>query len=162
MSERRIDRIVNPDANHGLTPFLARVPGLESGLMMVQVVAAALASECKTLAHPASVDSIPTDGGKEDVVPMAMGAASKLRRVVQNVRQVLAIELLCATQGIEDRAPLRCARPLWPVLDVVRDLVAPLTADRMLYADLARLGDAIANGRIEAAAALPSHLSVYA
>jgi histidine ammonia-lyase len=162
MSERRIDRIVNPDANHGLSPFLARVPGLESGFMMVQVVAAALASECKTLAHPASVDSIPTDGGKEDVVPMAMGAASKLRRVVDNVRQVLAIELLCAAQGIDDRAPLRCATPLWPVLSEIRALVEPLTGDRMLHADLARLGSAIADGRIERAASLPAELAVFA
>src|SRR6185436_6038537 len=100
MSERRIDRLVNPDLNQGLPPFLAVTPGLESGLMMVQVTAAALASECKLLANPASVDSIPTDGNKEDVVPMAMGAATKLRRSVQNLRHVLAIELLCAAQGI--------------------------------------------------------------
>jgi histidine ammonia-lyase len=160
MSERRIDRIVNPDANYGLRPFLARDPGLESGFMMVQVVAAALASECKALAHPASVDSIPTDGGKEDVVPMAMHAAVKLRRLVVNVRQVLAIELLCATQGVEDRAPLQCARPLQPVLAAVRAIVAPLTGDRMLNDDLARLAQAVADGTIERAAAIPDTLAV--
>ncbi|MEP6781596.1 MAG: histidine ammonia-lyase, partial [Gemmatimonadaceae bacterium] len=85
MSERRTDRVVHPDLNQGLPPFLARTPGLESGFMMVQVTAAALASECKLLANPASVDSIPTDGNKEDVVPMAMGAANKLRRSVRNL-----------------------------------------------------------------------------
>jgi histidine ammonia-lyase len=151
---------VNPDANYGLRPFLARDPGLESGFMMVQVVAAALASECKALAHPASVDSIPTDGGKEDVVPMAMHAAVKLRRLVVNVRQVLAIELLCATQGVEDRAPLQCARPLQPVLAAVRAIVAPLTGDRMLNDDLARLAQAVADGTIERAAAIPDTLAV--
>ncbi len=106
MAERRIDRLVNPDLNQGLPPFLSRDAGVNSGYMMVQVTAAALASECKGLAHPASVDSIPTDGNKEDVVPMAMGAACKLRRIVHNVRHVLAIELLCGAMAIDYRAPL--------------------------------------------------------
>ena len=107
MSERRIDRLVHPDLNQGLPPFLARDAGLHSGFMMAQVTAAALASECKVLAHPASVDTIPTDGSKEDVVPMAMGAAWKLRRIVHNVRHVLAIEFMCAAQGLDYRRPLR-------------------------------------------------------
>jgi histidine ammonia-lyase len=90
MSERRIDRLVHPDLNQGLPPFLTKDAGVCSGFMMAQVTAAALASECKVLSHPASVDTIPTDGSKEDVVPMAMGAAWKLRRVVHNVQHVIA------------------------------------------------------------------------
>src|SRR5205814_5297121 len=110
MAERRIDRLVHPDLNQGLPPFLSPNPGVNSGFMMAQVSAASLASECKLLSHPASVDTIPTDGNKEDVVPMAMGAAWKLRRVVANVRAVLAIELMCAAQGLDYRAPLRAGR----------------------------------------------------
>ena len=83
ISERRIDRLVHPDLNQGLPPFLSRDAGVNSGFMMAQVTAASLASECKVLSHPASVDTIPTDGSKEDVVPMAMAAAWKLRRVVR-------------------------------------------------------------------------------
>src|SRR6185503_8323735 len=101
ISERRTDRLVHPDFNEGLPPFLSREAGVNSGFMMAQVSAAALASECKVLSHPASVDTIPTDGNKEDVVPMAMTAAWKLRRIVRNVRYVLAIELMCAAQGID-------------------------------------------------------------
>ena len=112
IAERRIDRLVHPDLNQGLPPFLASDAGVNSGFMMAQVTAAALASECKVLSHPASVDTIPTDGNKEDVVPMAMGAALKLRRVVANVRHVLAIELMCAAQGLDLRAPLRPAPAL--------------------------------------------------
>src|SRR6185503_4489361 len=105
IAERRIDRLVHPDLNQGLPPFLTRDAGVNSGFMMAQVTAASLASECKVLAHPASVDTIPTDGNKEDVVPMAMAAAWKLRRIVKNVRYVLAIELMCGAQGIDYRAP---------------------------------------------------------
>jgi len=96
ISERRIDRLVHPDLNQGLPPFLTSDAGVSSGFMMAQVTAAALASECKVLSHPASVDTIPTDGNKEDVVPMAMGAAWKLRRVIDNLGNILAIELMCA------------------------------------------------------------------
>src|SRR5215213_7240819 len=110
IAERRVDRLVHPDLNQGLPPFLTRDAGVNSGFMMAQVTAASLASECKVLSHPASVDTIPTDGNKEDVVPMAMGAAWKLRRIVQNVRHVLAIELMCAAQGLDYRLPLRAGR----------------------------------------------------
>ena len=91
--------------------------------MMAQVSAAALASECKVLSHPASVDTIPTDGGKEDVVPMAMGAAWKLRRVVRNVRYVLAVELMCGAQAIDFRAPLKPGRGVGRAHATVRSLV---------------------------------------
>jgi len=144
ISERRIDRLVNPDLNQGLPPFLTSDAGVSSGFMIAQVTAAAITSECKLLAHPASVDSIPTDGSKEDVVPMAMGAAWKLRRVLDNVRQVLAIELMCAAQAVEYRAPLAPAAPVARALDVVRRHVAPLTADRVLSGDMMSLATAIA------------------
>ncbi len=144
MSERRIDRLVHPDLNQGLPPFLSPDAGVNSGFMMAQVTAAALASECKVLAHPASVDTIPTDGSKEDVVPMAMTAAVKLRRVVENVRHVLAIELMCAAQGLDCRAPLKPGRGAAAAHRAVRALVAPLAGDRVLAGDIARLADAIA------------------
>jgi histidine ammonia-lyase len=153
IAERRIDRLVHPDLNQGLPPFLARDAGLHSGFMMAQVTAAALASECKQLAHPASVDTIPTDGSKEDVVPMAMGAANKLRRVVQNVRHVLAIELLCGAQGIDYRRPLRSAPGVESTHDAVRALVPSLGDDRVLAPDIAAIADAIAVGRFDVAPA---------
>ncbi|HET7551471.1 MAG TPA: histidine ammonia-lyase [Gemmatimonadaceae bacterium] len=146
ISERRIDRLVNPDLNQGLPPFLTRDAGVNSGFMIAQVTAAAITSECKVLAHPASVDSIPTDGNKEDVVPMAMGAAWKLRRVLENVRHVLAIELMCGAQAVEYRAPLRPAAPVARALEVVRARVAPLAADRVLSGDMLALADAILLG----------------
>ncbi len=147
ISERRIDRLVHPDLNQGLPPFLARDAGVNSGFMMAQVTAASLASECKVLAHPASVDTIPTDGNKEDVVPMAMSAAWKLRRIVHNVRHVLAIELMCAAQGIDYRAPLRPGRGVVATHRKVREVVEPLLGDRVLSGDIARLADAIAAGQ---------------
>ncbi len=101
ISERRIDRLINPDINEGLPPFLSNDAGLSSGYMIAHVAAAALLSECKVLAHPASVDSVPTSGGKEDHVSMGMTAALKLRQIVENVEQILAIELLCAAQGLD-------------------------------------------------------------
>ena len=150
MSERRIDRLVHPDLNQGLPPFLSRDAGVNSGFMMAQVTAASLASECKVYAHPASVDTIPTDGSKEDVVPMAMAAAIKLRRIVHNVRHVLAVELMCAAQGLDYRAPLKPGRGAAAAHAVVRDLVPPLTRDRVLSGDIIRLADAIASDRFAA------------
>jgi histidine ammonia-lyase len=105
--ERRIDRLVNPDKNEGLPAFLTSRPGVSSGFMVAQIAAVALLNECKVLAHPASVDNLPTDGGKEDHVSMGMTAATKLRAIVENVEHVVAIELLCAAEGLEYRAPLR-------------------------------------------------------
>lgn len=146
IAERRIDRLVNPDLNQGLPPFLTRDAGVSSGFMIAQVTAAAVTSECKVLAHPSSVDSIPTDGNKEDVVPMAMGAAWKLRRVLDNVRHVLAIELMCAAQAIELRAPLHPAVRVRRALAVVRSRVAPLVEDRVLSGDMSALAAAIGAG----------------
>ena len=148
ISERRIDRWVHPDMNQGLPPFLTRDAGVNSGFMMAQVTAASLASECKVLSHPASVDTIPTDGNKEDVVPMAMAAAWKLRRVVRNVRYVLAIELMCAAQGIDYRHPLKPGRGVALVHAAVRKLIAPLERDRVLSSDIERLAAAIMNDEL--------------
>ena len=146
ISERRTDRLLNPDLNQGLPPFLTADAGVNSGFMMAQVTAASLASECKVLSHPASVDTIPTDGNKEDVVPMAMGAAWKLRRVVQNVRNVLAVELMCAAQGLDYRAPLRAGKGAVRGHALVRQLVQPLGQDRVLAPDIAALADGIERG----------------
>jgi histidine ammonia-lyase len=147
IAERRIDRLVNPDLTYGLPPFLTSDAGVNSGFMMAQVTAAALASECKVLSHPASVDTIPTDGNKEDVVPMAMGAAWKLRRIIGNVRNVLAIELMCAAQGLDFRAPLKAGRGAAAGHRIVRELVRPLERDRVLSTDIVVLADAIERGQ---------------
>jgi histidine ammonia-lyase len=149
ISERRIDRLVHPDFNQGLPPFLTRDAGVNSGFMMAQVTAASLASECKTLSHPASVDTIPTDGNKEDVVPMAMGAAWKARRIVRNVQHVLAIELMCAAQALDYRAPLRAGAGAESGRARVRTFVAPLEGDRVLHEDIVTLAEALAGGAFE-------------
>jgi histidine ammonia-lyase len=149
MAERRIDRVVHPDLNQGLPPFLARDAGVHSGFMMAQVTAASLASECKVLSHPASVDTIPTDGNKEDVVPMAMGAAWKLRRIIRNVQHILGIELMCAAQGIDCRRPLRGGVGVEAAHVIVRRHVKPLGDDRVLSGDIIALADAIARGEFQ-------------
>ncbi|HEY7860082.1 MAG TPA: aromatic amino acid lyase, partial [Gemmatimonadaceae bacterium] len=156
MSERRTDRLVHPDFNQGLPPFLSPEAGINSGFMMAQVTAASLASECKVLSHPASVDTIPTDGNKEDVVPMAMGAAWKLRRIVNNVAHVLAIELMCGAQAIDYRAPLQPARRVARLHAHVRELVPRLERDRVLSGDIAVLRGAIGSGAFDDVTDLPS------
>ncbi len=145
MAERRIDRLVNPDLNQGLPAFLSPDAGVNSGYMMAQVTAAALASECKLLSHPASVDTIPTDGNKEDVVPMAMGAAWKARRVLRNLENILAIELMCGAQGIDFRAPLTPGRGVRAAHARVRELVPRLEKDRVLSSDIETLAAAVAD-----------------
>ena len=149
IAERRIDRLVHPDLNQGLPPFLSRDAGVNSGFMMAQVTAASLASECKVLSHPASVDTIPTDGNKEDVVPMAMGAAWKLRRIIRNVQYIMGIELMCAAQGLDFRAPLKPGVGVQRAHRVVRAHVAHLDGDRVLSGDIARLSDAVASGAFD-------------
>jgi len=152
IAERRIDRLVHPDFNQNLPPMLAKEAGVNSGYMMAQVTAAALASECKVLSHPATVDTIPTDGNREDVVPMSMGAAWKARRVIDNVRNILAIELMCAAQGLDFRAPLKPGLKLIPVHESVRSLVLPLDRDRVLTPDIQVLAAGIATGMFTAGA----------
>lgn len=149
ISERRIDRLVHPDLNEGLPAFLSPDAGTNSGFMMAQVTAASITSECKVLAHPSSVDSIPTDGSKEDVVPMAMGAAWKARRVVGNLRNVLAIELMCGAQGIDFRAPLAPAVAVGRAHDKVRAVVPRLERDRVMSGDIASIAAEIFAGRFD-------------
>jgi histidine ammonia-lyase len=143
ISERRIDRMVNP-LTSDLPPFLAHAPGLESGFMLAQVTAAALASENKILAHPASVDSIPTSGNKEDFVSMGMAAALKLRPIITNVRAILSIELLAASEAIGRLAPLKTGHLAEQARKLVRAAAPPLHADRALHSDIARVAEQIA------------------
>ncbi len=149
ISERRTDRLVHPDLNEGLPAFLSPDAGTNSGFMMAQVTAASITSECKVLSHPSSVDSIPTDGSKEDVVPMAMGAAWKARRIIANVRNVLAIELMCGAQGIDFRAPLRPATAVGRAHNRVRAVVARLDRDRVMGGDIELIAGEIFAGRFD-------------
>jgi histidine ammonia-lyase len=135
ISERRIDQMTNP-LTSGLPAFLTPEPGLNSGFMIAQVTAAALASENKTLASPHSVDSITTSGNQEDYVSMGMGGARRLERMLQNLRHILAIELLCACQGIDLLAPLQTGRLAKKAHEAVRAKSAPLTQDRPLSAEI--------------------------
>jgi histidine ammonia-lyase len=152
ISERRSDRLVNP-ALSGLPAFLTRHGGLQSGLMMAQVTAAALASELKTLAHPASVDTIPTSANKEDHVSMSMAAALKAIRAVELACDVLAVELLCACQAIDLLAPLTSSPTLARVHAFVRAHVPTLEHDRPPAHDLAKISALIAAGDLERACA---------
>ena len=156
ISERRTDRILDPARSEGLPPFLAANPGVESGYMITQYVQAALVAENKVLAHPASVDSVPTSGGQEDHVSMGWGAGRKLLTVVENVRRVLAIEILCAVQGIEYRAPLKPGVGTGRLAEAVREQVPTLDGDRSLQADIEIVAGMIENGEIAALADLTS------
>jgi histidine ammonia-lyase len=146
ITERRIDRLVNPDSNEGLPPFLTPQPGISSGFMMLQVSAVALLNEAKVLAHPASIDNVPTDGGKEDHVSMGMTSATKLRSVVQLAEMTTAIELMTAAQALDYRAPLAPGRGVKQAYDLVRGLVSPLTVDRATSKDIEELTSAIRRG----------------
>ncbi|HTW49669.1 MAG TPA: histidine ammonia-lyase [Acidobacteriaceae bacterium] len=149
IAERRIDRLVNPDINEGLPPFLSRTPGVSSGLMIAHVAAAALLNEAKVLAHPASADSVPTSGGKEDHVSMGMTAALKFEQIVANAERLLAIELLCAAQGIDYRAPLRSAVRVGEAQAAVRKHVRPLAHDRVLAPEIESLAAALRTGQFD-------------
>jgi histidine ammonia-lyase len=146
ISERRIDRLVNPDKNEGLPAFLARKPGLESGFMIPHVAAAALLNEARVLAHPASVDNVTTSGGKEDHVSMGMTAALKLRSIVELAENLLAIELLAGAEALEHRRPLKAGVGLERAFAAVRKIVPALTADRSLSGDIAHVAEAIRRG----------------
>lgn len=139
ISERRIDRLVNPDLNEGLPPFLTSHPGACSGYMIAHVSAVALLNECKVLCHPASVDNLPTSGGKEDHVSMGMVAATKFRTIVQNVQNILAIEMMAAAEGLEYRRPLRAGTGVEKAYGDVRQVVKKLEGDRPLSGDIERL-----------------------
>jgi histidine ammonia-lyase len=150
ISERRIERMVNPALSEGLPAFLAAGAGLNSGFMMPQVTAAALVSENKVLGHPASVDSITTSGNKEDYVSMGMTAALKLKRVLQNVRNVLAIEALAAAHAVDLLAPLKPGKRAQQALAVIRAASPEIHGDRSLAPDIARVAEVIGEGKIAA------------
>ncbi len=148
ISERRIERLVNPALSEGLPPFLAPGAGLNSGFMMPQVTAAALVSENKVLAHPASVDSITTSGNKEDYVSMGMTAAIKLRRIVENTRNVLAIEAMAVAQALDFLAPLKTSKRGQNAHATIRSVSAAMDKDRVMYPDFVRLSQLLASGKI--------------
>ena len=149
ISERRTDRLVDPSLS-GLPAFLTRAGGLQSGFMLAQVTAAAVASELKSLAHPAGVDTIPTSANKEDHVSMSMTAALKAERAVACAREVTAIELLCACQAIDLLAPLTTSPALARVHALVRSHVPVLAGDRPLAPDIAAIAALVASGEIDA------------
>jgi histidine ammonia-lyase len=148
ISERRLERLVNPALSEGLPPFLAPGAGLNSGFMMPQVTAAALVSENKVLAHPASVDSITTSGNKEDFVSMGMTAANKLKRIVENTRNTLAIEAMASAQAIDLLAPLKTSKPLQQAHAKIRAVSPIMDRDRAMYQDFARIAEVIASGKL--------------
>ncbi|MBI4056780.1 MAG: aromatic amino acid lyase [Elusimicrobia bacterium] len=145
ISERRIFQLVS-DRHHILPPFLASQPGLESGWMIAQVLAASLASENKVLAHPASADSIPTSGNQEDFVSMGMTAAMKFRKIVQNVAGILAVEVLAASQGIETHRPLGPGYGVAAALQKLRRVFVPTRGDQVLGPSIEKLKFMILEG----------------
>jgi histidine ammonia-lyase len=148
ISERRIERMVNPALSEGLPPFLASGAGLNSGYMMPQVTAAALVSENKVFAHPASVDSITTSGNKEDYVSMGMTAAIKLKKVIANTRYVLAIEASAAAQALDFLAPLKTSKPLQAAHATIRAVSPTVDHDRVLAGDFEKLAELLESGKI--------------
>jgi histidine ammonia-lyase len=150
ISERRVENLVNPDLS-GLPGFLTPHPGLNSGMMLVQVLAAALVSENKALAFPASVDSIPTSANREDHVSMSTAAARKCRAVVTNATRVLASELLCGAQGLEFHRPLRAGKGAETAYQHIREHVRPLGRDRTLHRDLEAVERLVRSGSLLAA-----------
>jgi histidine ammonia-lyase len=152
ISERRVERLVNPDLSQGLPAFLTADPGLNSGFMMVQITAASLVAESRTLCLPASVGSIPTDANQEDFVPMGMAAAFKARRVLQNAQGVVAAEFLCAAQGLDLLLPLAAGAGVSRLHRSIRQgnpPIRPLAQDRPPAPDMAQLALMIANGLLD-------------
>ncbi len=151
ISERRTDRLLDAGRSHGLPPFLAADAGVDSGLMIAQYTQAAMVAENRRLAAPASVDSLPTSAMQEDHVSMGWGAARKLRRVVDNLRRVLAVELVCAARGLELRAPLEPARGTGAALASLRAEVPGTGPDRWLAPELAAAEELLRSGALLAA-----------
>src|SRR5262249_24652246 len=150
ISERGRERLVNPALSEGLPPFLAPDAGMNSGFMMAQVTAAALVSENKVLAHPASVDSITTSGNKEDYVSMGMTAAIKLKKVVQNTTNVLAIEALAAAQALDFLAPLKPGKRAQQALTALRSVSPKLEKDRVMAQDFAKVAQLLHSRKLAA------------
>ena len=149
LAERRIERVVNPDLSSGLPAFLSRDPGLQSGFMTAQITAAALVADCRVLATPASVQSVPTEGNQEDIVPMGMSAAWKAERILANAARIVAIELLAGAQGLEFLKPLKPGRGVARTYAAVRDAVAPLDADRPMSDEIERTARLVLEGRFD-------------
>jgi histidine ammonia-lyase len=147
ISERRIDRLINPDINEGLPAFLCADAGLSSGYMIAHVTAAALLNECKVLAHPSSTDSVPTSGGKEDHVSMGMTGAVKLRQITENLEVILAIEMMCAAQGLDYRLPLQPSPVVARAHATIRAVVPHLDEDRVPAPDIEAVAAIIRNRR---------------
>ena len=150
ISERRVERLLNPDLSVGLPAFLANRPGVESGFMIAQVTAVDLLAEMRILSHPASVDSVTTSANQEDHVSMGLAAARKASRTVDCLERVLAIELMCAAQGIDYRRPLRSSGAVEEAHARIRLDVSKLEGDRMLGPDLERLTGLIRSGALAA------------
>ncbi len=153
ISERRIERLVNPALSEGLPAFLASGAGLNSGFMMPQVTAAALVSENKVYAHPASVDSITTSGNKEDFVSMGMTGAIKLKRIIENTTNVLMIEALCAAQALDLLRPLTSTPRVENVYRTIREITKFVEHDRVLTEDFAKTAELIRSGKLASALA---------
>jgi len=149
ISERRIERLINPDMNEALPPFLTAHPGTSSGFMIAHVTAVALLNEMKVFAHPATTDNLPTSAGKEDHVSMGMTAAIKLRAIVENAEHVLAVELLAAAEGLEYRAPLKPGVGVRRAYELVRAHAPRLTRDRPLSPDIQQLATVIRRGEFD-------------
>ncbi|MEP7327491.1 MAG: histidine ammonia-lyase [Gemmatimonadota bacterium] len=154
IAERRVERLVNPDLSQGLPAFLTADPGLSSGFMMVQITAASLVAESRTLCMPASIGSIPTDANQEDFVPMGMGAGFKARRILQNAQRVVAAELLAGAQGLDFLQPLQPGRGVARLYRKIRGATPPIEtfiADRSPAPDLARMAGLVAGGVLDPA-----------
>ena len=149
ISERRIDRLTNPDKSEGLPAFLARKPGVESGFMVAQVAAASLVNEARVLSHPASSDNVTTSGGKEDHVSMGMTSALKLRSIVDLAENLFAIELLAAAQALEHRHPMKAGKGVERAFKLVRQAAPALKKDRSLSADIAQVAEQIRSGKFD-------------
>jgi histidine ammonia-lyase len=149
ISERRIDRLTNPDKSEGLPAFLAKKPGVESGFMIAQVAAASLVNEARVLGHPASIDNVTTSGGKEDHVSMGMTSALKLRSIVDLAENLFAIELLAAAEALENRRPLRAGKGVEQAFEIIRQVVPRLTNDRPLSGDIAKVAEQIRSGKFD-------------
>jgi len=147
ISERRVNRLVDPKLS-GLPAFLTRESGIQSGMMIAQYTAAALVSENKVLAHPASVDSIPTSADQEDHVSMGTIAARKASQILENAQNVIAIEYMCAAQGVDLLSPLKPSEPLQKAMSVIRSSVRTLQDDRPLQSDIAQIRALMKSGAI--------------
>jgi histidine ammonia-lyase len=154
IAQRRVALMVDPTLSHDLPPFLTREPGLNSGFMIAEVTTAALMSENKHLATPCSTDSTPTSANQEDHVAMSAHGARRLGRMCDNLEVILGVELMCAAQGVEFRAPLRTSPRLQAVLDRLRQSVPPLGSDRYMAPDLAEAARLVASGALAEAAGL--------